>query len=316
LHTQFIFASPPFQSCHAATLAETPAGLVMACFGGSREGHPDVGIWAARQVDADWLPPVQAAVGIQDGQRFPCWNPVLYQPPGGALLLFYKVGPNPERWWGMVMDSVDGGQSWSAPRRLPEGILGPVKNKPLRLADGSLLCPSSSEHNGWQVRMECTPDLGQTWEQCVVVGAFQAIQPALLQHASGRLQILCRSTHGCLVTSWSQDGGRSWSALEKTELPNPNSGIDALTLTDGRHVLVYNPAGIPSGKWGGPRTPLVLAVSADGLQWKTALSLESASGEYSYPALIQSTDERIHVLYTWQRRNIRYVTFNPAELSV
>ena len=313
--TEFIFTHPPFPSCHAATLAETPAGLVTACFGGSREGAPDVGIWTSRQVGGAWQPPVQVADGLHAGQRYPCWNPVLHQEAGGTLLLFYKVGPDPARWWGMVMDSTDGGQIWSAPRRLPEGILGPIKNKPLRLADGSLLCPSSSEDIGWRVHLERSADRGATWERIPVPGDFQAIQPSLLRHSGGKLQMLCRSKAGWIVTAWSPDSGRTWSALEKTELPNPNSGIDAVTLADGRQLLVYNHSGIPTGKRGGPRTPLNAAVSKDGLRWNTALALESEPGEYSYPAVIQAADGRIHILYTWQRVNICHVALDPAELG-
>src|SRR4030067_431019 len=103
METHFIFNNPPFKSCHAVTLAETPAGLVMACFGGSQEGAPDVTIWVTRQEGNCWQSPVEAATGLEGEGRFPCWNPVLYQVPGGPLFLFYKVGPNPKSWWGMLM---------------------------------------------------------------------------------------------------------------------------------------------------------------------------------------------------------------------
>ena len=119
--TQFIYDEAPFPSCHASTIVETKSGLVTAWFGGTNERHPDVGIWVARNEGRGWSPPVEVATGVQHSQkRYPCWNPVLFQPRDGPLLLFYKVGPSPQAWWGMVMTSPDGGRSWSEPRRLPD----------------------------------------------------------------------------------------------------------------------------------------------------------------------------------------------------
>lgn len=315
MHTEFIFTAPPFAACHAASLAETPRGLVAAWFGGSREGAPDVCIWLSRQESSGWSQPQKVADGLESGLLYPCWNPVLYQQPGGSLLLFYKVGPSPEQWWGMLAVSKDSARSWEAPQRLPDGFLGPAKNKPVCLSDGTLLCPSSQESGAWQVRVERTRDGGQTWEMAVAPGNFQAIQPAILHHPAGVLQLLCRSTAGWILTSWSQDGGKTWSPLAKTTLPNPNSGMDALTLRDGRHVVVYNPTGMVHGRWGGERTPLSLAVSPDGKNWQPVLVLESSPGEYSYPAVIQTQDGMIHILYTWQRQNICHAWLEPTELE-
>src|SRR5260370_902753 len=136
--TEFIFETAPFAQCHASTIAETGAALAAAWFGGTREGKPDVAIWVSRNEGGSWSAPVQAADGVQAGaSRFPCWNPVLFQPKQGPLLLFYKVGPSPGRWWGMLETSEDGGRTSSPARRPPEGLLGPISNKPLPLPDGT-----------------------------------------------------------------------------------------------------------------------------------------------------------------------------------
>ena len=115
---EFIYEQAPFPSCHASTIAESKDGLVAAWFGGTREKSPDVGIWLSRRDNNGWSKVVEVANGVQPaGERYPCWNPVLFQPARGPLLLFYKVGPSPSEWWGMLTTSSDGGASWSKPRR-------------------------------------------------------------------------------------------------------------------------------------------------------------------------------------------------------
>ena len=305
----FIFEAAPFPECHASTIAATPGGLVAAWFGGTAEGNPDVGIWLARLDGNAWSSPVAVARGEADGNRSPCWNPVLFQPVGGPLLLFYKVGPSPRDWWGMVTTSDDGGQTWAAPRRLPDGILGPIKNKPIARPDDAILCPSSTEDQGWRVHFETTRDLGRTWTRTppVAGNGFNAIQPSILTHGDGTLQALCRTREQRLVTTWSTDGGATWSALRATTLPNPNSGTDAVTLADGRQLLVYNHTARG-------RSPLNLAIAADGRDWQAALVLEDEPGEYSYPAVIQTADGLVQITYTWNRRRIRHVVVDPARL--
>ena len=311
--TEFIFDVSPFPSCHASTIAETKSGLVAAWFGGTQEGHPDVGIWLARHDGKSWSVPVEIAHGIQEDEtlRFPCWNPVLFQSKQGPLLLFYKVGPSPSRWWGMIMASDDGGKTWSIPRHLPDGILGPIKNKPVEMPDGALLCPSSTEGAGWRIHLERTADLGRTWTTIGPLNdgkEFGAIQPTILFHPANRLQLLCRSRQGRITECWSEDGGKTWSGMKATPLPNPNAGIDGITLKDGRQLLVYNP--VTRG-----RTPLVVGISGDGRSWKTAVVIESKPGEYSYPAVIQAGDGKIHITYTWKRQRIMHVVLNPKKLS-
>jgi predicted neuraminidase len=138
LREEFLNDGAPYPECHASTIVETTSGaLAAAWFGGTKERHPDVGIWFTREENRRWLPAVEVATGVQPtGPRVPTWNPVLFQAPRGPLLLFYKVGPSPSKWWGLVISSNDGGRTWSEPRRLPDGILGPVKNKPVVLPDG------------------------------------------------------------------------------------------------------------------------------------------------------------------------------------
>ena len=317
--SEFIYERARFPSAHASTIVETPDGLVAAWFGGTAERHPDVGIWVSRHDGRVWSAPVEVANGAQpDGTRHPCWNPVLFQAPDGPLVLFYKVGPSPQAWWGLVRTSGNHGRTWSDAIRLPVGILGPIRAKPVQLSDGSLLAGSSTEHDGWVVHMERFSrarnmqlrDLAdpEQWDKTGPLNdskEFGAIQPTILVHSPTRLQILCRSRQQVITEAWSEDGGQTWSRMTATTLPNPSAGIDAVRLADGRFLLVYNPT--PKG-----RQQLAIAVSNDGKTWRNAVVLENSSGEYSYPAMIQTRDGRVHVTYTWRRDRIRHAVINPA----
>ncbi|MBN2207120.1 MAG: exo-alpha-sialidase, partial [Candidatus Aminicenantes bacterium] len=197
----------------------------------------------------------------------------------------------------------DDGRTWMRPQFLPDGFVGPVKNHPVAFADGTILCGSSTENDGWQVHFERTPDRGWTWLRTPPLNDGRSvglIQPALLRVGNDGVIALMRSTAGRVYAARSEDGGTTWSPPEALDLPNPNSGIDAVTLRDGRHVLVYNPTA--EG-----RSPLAVAVSENGRDWTPVLTLEDESGaEFSYPAVIQAGDGRVHVTYTWKRLRIRH----------
>lgn len=316
LKSEFIFEQAPFPSCHASTLAETPFGLVAAWFGGTHERHPDVGIWVSRFQHDRWTPPVEVANGVvSETERYPCWNPVLFQPRIGPLILFYKVGPSPSRWWGMLATSDDGGATWSRPIRLPEGILGPIKNKPIELASGTIICGSSTEGGpGWRVHFELL-DWPASWLRLPDLSpgsSIEAIQPCVLVRPGGVLQTLCRTRQGYIAEAFSRDLGRTWSPLMPTPIPNPNSGIDAITLADGRHLLVYNHSATPK-----VRTPLNVAVSPDGTRWFHTIVLEDEPhAQFSYPAVIQTSDGLVHVTYTWNRLRIKHAVIDPAQLKL
>lgn len=320
----------PTPECHASTIVETTSGLVAAFFAGTEEKDPDVGIRVSRLVDGEWTWPEEVVNGVQsETLRYPCWNPVLFQPKNGPLMLFYKVGPDPITWWGMLMTSMDGGKTWSEPWRLGEDkkighLLGPVKNKPIQLDDGTIICPSSAEYerddesDDWMVHFELTRDMGKTWE---VVGPindgveFDAIQPSILRYSDSRMQVLCRTRQNVIAQSWSDDNGRTWSKMTATELPNPNSGTDAVTLNDNRQLLIYNHT-TREGEEPKGRNMLNLALSEDGIHWKPVLTLENepADAGYSYPAIIQTSDGMVHITYTYWRQSVKHVVIDPKKL--
>lgn len=313
LLSEMIITNPPFAACHSSSIIELPGkGLMATWFAGPYESSPLVCIWLSVCVNGKWQPPVQMADGIiNDTLRYACWNPVLFRSRAGRIFLYYKIGKNPREWWGMVRYSDNGGAGWSKPARLPEGMLGPVKNKPVQLADGSILYPSSTESTDekqWVVHIEQTDAMGNHWKRIpIVCDTFGVIQPSILIHSDNTLQLLCRSRQNRIVQAWSHNNGTTWGPLSVTELPNPNSGTDAVTLANGSFALVYNPL-LKGGDWFNGRYKLHLALSADGIHWKDVAVLENEKeGEFSYPAIIQAKDGLLHITYTHNRKNIRHV---------
>lgn len=318
----FIWEKPSFPESHASSIAETKEGVLIASwFGGTKERNPDVCIWTSHFIDGKWTEPKNVANGIiNDTLRYACWNPVLYQVPDGELQLYYKVGPNVVGWEGKLITSTDGGHTWSEPRTLDKGFIGPVKNKPVLLSDGTLVAPSSTEGGAWRVHLEKSKDFGKTWTKTEPLNEgvkLHTIQPSILDYGKGKLQILTRTLERAIAESWSYDNGKTWSEFTKSSLPNTNSGTDAVSLQDGRQLLVYNHVlphdSLKRGK--GFRTPLNVAISEDGKTWYAALVLEdSPISQYSYPSVIQSKDGLVHIVYTWRRKAIKHVVVDPSKL--
>ncbi|MCD8262716.1 MAG: family 78 glycoside hydrolase catalytic domain, partial [Bacteroides sp.] len=339
LSDEFLYEETSFPECHGSTIVELPNGdLVASFFGGTKEANPDCCIWVCRKEKGSetWTAPEMAADGVfSPEERKACWNPVLFQVPGGDLLLFFKIGVKVSDWTGWVVRSKDGGKTWSEREALPEGFLGPVKNRP-EFINGRIISPSSTEgEGGWRVHFEISDDLGKTWRKVgpldgdqvvltsnqdkpadeVKTSLLMAIQPSILVHKDGRLQILCRTRHGLIATAWSSDNGDTWMPLTSTTLPNNNSGTDAVTLKDGRHLLVYNDFRTLPGERKGPRTPLNIALSDDGVTWYKSVVLEdSPISQYSYPSVIQGKDGKVHIVYTWRRQRIKYEKIDPKLL--
>lgn len=328
---------------HASTLVELRNGDVMvAWFGGSREGAPDVKIYAARLHHGVWSKPVVLASA--DGVA--CWNPVLFHTHDGRLWLYYKYGTHPSTWKGARKWSNDEGRTWSDVEYLPNGILGPIKDKPLVLPDGTIVSGSSVENGKWNAWIERSTDNGQTWtkfgpitvpasEDVPGAAALAAarekqgpavdgvhtkiyppsnttvgiIQPSVVWMAGRHLRFFARSrtraARIAVADSWND--GKTWTQAHFIDLPNPNSGIDAVRLRDGRIVLAFNDSY-------NKRTPLNLAVSRDGEHFHIFKTLDQGPGQYSYPAIIQASNGDLLVTYSWRRESIKFVRVPLAEV--
>ncbi|RFS19278.1 sialidase [Chitinophaga silvatica] len=312
LKEELILDNPPFPECHASTIIETPGKQVLiSFFGGTEEGNKDVGIWTVGQTAKGWSAPVEVATGKQpDGTQFPCWNPVFYRTNKKDLVLYYKVGPNPREWWGLQMVSQNNGKTWSKPELLPKGILGPIKNKPVAVGN-TIISPSSVEYSNkiWKAHIERSADQGKTWtfQPVDTANSARVIQPTVLVYP-GKLQALCRSNQDRIMSSWSYDQGVTWSKLDTLSLLNPNSGIDGVTLKSGWQLLVYNPT-VSGKQWSNGRGELAVAMSKDGSNWTKVLMLETGNNknEFSYPAVIQTSDNKIHITYTYNRKNVKHI---------
>jgi len=387
---QFLYEQASFPQCHAATIVETRKGdLVATYFGGKHERNPDVCIWVSiKKKGSDvWSEPILAADGVfelgspyaeiagitaestpaiegpmkksvkGEAKRKACWNPVICEMPNGELWLFFKVGLKVADWTGWLCKSKNGGRTWSDKEPLPKGFLGPIKNKP-EIIDGRLLCPSSTEGNGWKFHMEIYDLAKKEWKYVGPIKAQMAmrtqdmqpltaksasstskqedieapeaggiadkngmhpidcIQPSIIKLKDGRLQVLMRTRNGKIGTSFSADKGDSWTDVTLLDVPNNQSGTDAVTLQDGRHVLIYNNFASLPGTKKGVRTPLSIAISDDGTHWRHALTLEdSPISQYSYPSIIQGKDGKLHAIYTWRRLRVAYKEIDINKLK-
>lgn len=388
---EFLYEQASFPQCHAATIVETKKGdLVATYFGGKHERNPDVCIWVSikKKGSDEWSRPILAADGVftldtpnaqiagitaestpasegpvcrgtasANQRRKACWNPVITEMPNGELWLFFKIGLKVSDWTGWLCKSRDGGRTWSDKEPLPKGFLGPIKNKP-EIINGRLLCPSSTEDNGWKFHMEIYDLATKQWKYVGPVKAelamrtedmqsatasagsasgkaedieapdaggqadtagmhpIDCIQPSILKLKDGRLQVLMRTRNGRIGTSFSSDNGDTWTNVTLLDVPNNQSGTDAVTLQDGRHVLIYNDFATLPGTKKGVRTPLSIAVSDDGTHWRHALTLEASPiSQYSYPSIIQGRDGSLHCVYTWRRQRIAYKQIDLKKLN-
>lgn len=310
----FVFGeNKPFPQCHASTLVRLDNGeFLVASFGGTEEKDDDVGIWLSRGDGETWSEAVEVAKIRNDAH----WNPVLFQAPSGEVILYFKVGKTIPKWETWVITSNDHGHTWSEAYELvpgDQGGRGPVRNKPIILSDGTWLAGASHEEGQWDVFIDRSEDGGKTWNATPYLEVDRndltgkgIIQPTLWESAPGIVHMLIRSSAGAIYRSDSDDYGRTWSSAYRTDLPNPNTGIDLVKLADGTLALLYN----PDDKNWGSRGTLLLAFSYDnGETWPDEIEIEKAGedSEFSYPAIIQWED-RIALTYTWERSDLVFMT--------
>jgi len=311
-------------SVHGANVVETlDGGLLATWFGGSREGGRDVVLWGAEfsPGSLSWSTP-RRIVGPAETQAMlgryikTVGNSVLVRGEQGELWLYY-VTVSVGGWAGSSLNAIlsqDDGKTWDAPRRL---ITSPFfnfstlnKSGALRYSDGTIGLPVYHEFIGKFAELLHLDNAGRVLDKTRITHGRHSIQPVVLPLDGQQALALMRDTGpkpGRVLISRSNDAGQHWSADEKLQLPNPDSAVAGLRRSDGSLLLVFNDT--ESG-----RSSLALAVSRDqGQSWKTVKHFEQSSdgnGEFSYPSLIRSSNGTMHLLYTWNRKRIRHITFN------
>ncbi|HZJ78817.1 MAG TPA: sialidase family protein [Clostridia bacterium] len=309
---EMVFEDKPTKNCHASTVLPLENGEVVASwFGGTKEGNNDVDIWVSVRDENGWNNPQR----ISADKNLPHWNPVLLKRNDEVIQLFFKVGKKISFWQTYYSLSNDNGKTWLSPKPLIEndmsGGRGPVKNKCIRLSDGRLLAPASTEQdNVWKAFVDISFDDGATWErqndisQATHEGkTVNIIQPTLWESEPGKVSMLIRSNCGRAYRSDSIDFGETWCTVYRTDVKNNNSGLDLVSLKDGTLYLVSNPV---EENWG-ERAPLTLMKSTDnGITWEEVLCLEKLNNkddEFSYPA-IEAVGNTLYITYTWHREKI------------
>lgn len=312
----------PTPNCHASTVLPLPDGSVVAAwFGGTKESTSDVDIWYARRDENGWSTPQT----VSYSKNIPHWNPVLFLNAKGEVVLFFKVAKHIPSWRTFVAVSTDGGKTFGKPCELvagdKSGGRGPVKNKCIRLSNGNILAPASTENRGWNCFVDISEDDGKTWRKAPKIKTEQTapilnrqnqytsnlipmIQPTLWESEPGKVHMFTRTPVGRAYRSDSDDYGETWCQAYATDLPNNNSGLDVVKTPDGSLYLISNPV---EENWG-ERSPLTLQKSCDnGKTWETVLTLEEEKidSEFSYPA-IEYFNGSLYITYTYERLNVAF----------
>jgi predicted neuraminidase len=302
----------PCPECHAAAVCELPGGVLMAAwYAGAYETALDVAIYASHKAPGEtWSEPrmIVNTPGYSEG------NPTLYVDSQGTLWLFYATIRG-KGWHTCELKytrSQNGGHDWEPPVMLREEWGWMTSNKPITLEDGAILLPLYEERGAaFTLRSE---DGGASWSASNLVKTpWGVIQPALAARPDGTIQMYLRtyepeSQERTVWRSVSGDGGRSWGAPRRVCLPNPNARVDVQSLRSGTIAIAFNDT--PLG-----RSPLTLALSEDeGESWPWRVDVETDAAEFSYPAMIESSDGLCHLVYTHRRVNIAHIAFDEEWL--
>lgn len=196
-----------------------------------------------------------------------------------------------------------------------------TKNKPF-LSGDRIIVPLYSDGLDCAI-FAYTDDYGQSWQSSNPVVGGIGIQPAIVAKEDGTLMAFMRDNGPepqRLQYTTSTDRGESWSIPRDTELLNPGSGADAVTLKNGDWLLVWNDT--EDG-----RHSLALGISRDeGQSWQIRHLERDMRGEQAtrshYPSIIEGNNGSIHVIYSYHHndraedaKTIKYVKLNRGWLE-
>jgi predicted neuraminidase len=310
---------------HGSSLTVLEDGrLAAAWYAGSRETAPDVKIWLALRDAHGWSTPRVAADPMEVASAIrstvqSLGNPVITAQ--GKRLHLWFVCITVGGWSGSSIlhrFSEDDGQSWSAPVRLTTSAffnLGTLtRNQAVALANGEFGLPVYHELFDRRAEWLRIGSAGQVLAKVRMPSLSTSFQPAVVAIDRDRAFAVQRSSNSrgdTIAASTTADGGASWQAAPQLPIANYDDALALLRLAGGRLLLAANPHRF--------RNFLQLFLSEDdGVTWRPSRIIEDDPdryAEYSYPALAQTPDGLIHLLYTYRRATIAHAVFNEATLQ-
>jgi len=317
---------PP--AVHAGTITRLHDGrLLAAWFAGAREGASDVQILMSSLTPgaSEWSMPTSIVTRQQTADELDRYiaklgNPILFVDSRQRVWLFY-VTVSMGGWSGSSITlkySDDDGATWTAAERLVTSpflnISTLVKGCPIECESGHLLLPvyhefirkfgeaiviSPEGHLVSKIRLTADQGAIQPW---IVPIDRQASVAFYRQSEHQKKQVLMNH----MDNVFNSDCG----SIESTDVPNPDAAIAVIRRANGQYLMACNP--VESG-----RHKLSLATSKDGLQWKIIRDVEVSDppAEFSYPYLIQGARGEYHLVYTWNRTQMRYLAFDERWLE-
>jgi predicted neuraminidase len=303
---------------HVASPVLYPGGLATVWYGGSRECAPDVKIYFSKDLDAEPVVIMTRERAEKDLGRpvQSVGNAVLIAEPNASLrLLFVTIGLG--KWSGSQLNtsvSTDGGITWSRAERL---TLSPffnfselVRNRPLQLTGGGWCVPMYQEFLGKFPELLWLAKDG-SYRKSRIAGGCTSFQPSVVPLDNRRAIALMRDytpTHRIHLAR-TEDGGHSWTNPAPTSLLNPDAGISAVRLSDGRILLSYNDSATN-------RKNLSWAVSQDdGITWtKIGFPNYYPTATFAYPYLMRQGDYLFQA-FTADGKLIELDSFNEAFLD-
>ena len=193
---------------------------------------------------------------------------------------------------------------------------------PLELPSGRVLVPLYSDGFSFSL-IAITDDGGETWTTSEPLVGAGNIQPTLVRRRDGALVAYMRDNGPPpkrVHTSVSRDDGVTWSPVVDSDIPNPGTGLEAISLKDGTWAMIYNDT--ERG-----RHSLAVSLSDDeGKSWKWTRHLDrdnrgEGAGSFHYPSIIQAKDGSLHASYSYflnhlpkdsPHKSIKHAHFNVA----
>ena len=306
---------------HAAQAHPTDSGIAAYWFGGTREGAQDVKIYRALFEDEVWQP-AQAIASQQslssDLGRYikKLGNPVGFRFNDGTTWVFF-VSVSIGGWAGSsinLIESPDNGKTWSKARRLVTtpffNISTLVRTPPILYQDGTIGLPVYHEFIGKFAEILRLSRSGEVLGKKRLTHGTTTLQPSIVSHSPTDAMALLRNAGDLpreIIKVHTTDGGITWQQPTSIGLPNPDAAIATLAFHD-KTLLAFN----NSERGRSDLSLAILTPDTSQVFYRMEFAEPATLSEFSYPALTVDEQGIVHLLYTWNRKLIKHVSFNAA----